>query len=224
MRIAIVEDNRAVARGIAYRLQDRGHATDVLHDGGDADDFLNGDGNDLIVLDVNLPTLSGMQVLRNLRARGDARPVLLLTANDQVADRVAGLDAGADDYLVKPFSMEELEARLRALARREATAPTKMLEQDGLVLDPTGLSVRIGGTDLDLPRRELMLLEALLRQRGRTVSKSALMDRIYGTGADIDASAIEVHVSRLRKRLKPHGFEIQVSRGLGYRLARQEIS
>ncbi len=222
MRIAIVEDNKAVASGIAYRLQDRGHATDLLHDGAAADEFLHKDGNDVIVLDVNLPTLSGMQVLRNLRARGDTRPVLLLTANDQVADRVAGLDAGADDYLVKPFAMEELEARLRALARRKATALTRMLEQDGLVLDPAGPSVRVGQTPLDLPRRELMLLEALIRQRGRTVSKSALMDRIYGTGADIDASAIEVHVSRLRKRLRAHGFEIQMSRGLGYRLVRQE--
>ena len=116
MRIAIVEDNINVAKGIAYRLQDRGHATDILHDGIAADAFLRTDGNDLIVLDINLPNLDGVSILRNMRARGDKRPVLLLTANNDTSNLVAGLDAGADDYLTKPFEMEVLEARLRALA------------------------------------------------------------------------------------------------------------
>lgn len=218
MRIVIVEDNRNVAKGIAYRLEDRGHATDVLHDGISADAFLRDDGNDLIVLDINLPGLDGLTILRNLRARGDQRPVLLLTANDDTSQRVAGLDAGADDYLTKPFAMEELEARLRALARRKGTALTKELRFGGLVFDVSNWSVTIDETPLDIPRRERALLEILMSRAGRTVSKSALLEHLYGTGADVDASAIEVHVSRLRKRLLPHGIEIQVQRGLGYQL------
>ena len=118
MRIAIVEDNESVAKGISYRLEDRGHATDLIHDGAMADVFLQSDSNDIVILDVNLPHLDGLSVLRNLRARGDARPVLLLTARAEVEARVAGLDAGADDYLTKPFSVPELPARVSALLRR----------------------------------------------------------------------------------------------------------
>lgn len=220
LRIAIVEDNMSVAMGIAYRLQDRGHATDLLHDGEAADQFLRDDGNDIIVLDINLPGLDGLTVLRNLRSRGDTRPVLLLTANDQLPQRVAGLDAGADDYLTKPFEMEELEARLRALARRKDTTLAQVLQIDQLVLDPNIPRVLIGTTELDLPRRELALLETLMRSKDRVISKTNLLDALYGTGADVEGSAVEVHVSRLRKRLSPFGFEIQVKRGLGYRLGR----
>jgi DNA-binding response OmpR family regulator len=219
MRIAIIEDNENIARGIAYRLEDRGHATDILGDGLAADAFLKGDGNDIIVLDINLPGLSGLEVLRNLRRRGDARPVLLLTARGEAADMVAGLDAGADDYLAKPFSMDVLEARLRALSRRRAQAISDMLELGALAFDATLRSASVAGEALDLPRREMSLLEALMEAEGRTVSKERLLERLYGAGAEVEDSAIEVHVSRLRKRLKPHGFEIAVQRGLGYRLA-----
>lgn len=219
MRIAIIEDNENIARGIAYRLEDRGHATDILGDGLAADAFLKGDGNDIIVLDINLPGLSGLEVLRNLRRRGDARPVLLLTARGEAADMVAGLDAGADDYLAKPFSMDVLEARLRALSRRRAQAISDMLELGALAFDATLRSASVAGEALDLPRREMSLLEALMEAEGRTVSKERLLVRLYGAGAEVEDSAIEVHVSRLRKRLKPHGFEIAVQRGLGYRLA-----
>lgn len=218
MRIAIIEDNINVANGIAYRLEDRGHATDILHDGVSADTFLRNDGNDLIVLDINLPGLDGLSVLRNLRARGDQRPVLLLTANDETAQRVSGLDAGADDYLTKPFAMEELEARLRALARRKGKALNKELRFGNLVFDVSSWSVTCGDTVLEIPRRERALLEVLMTSGGRMIPKSALLDHLYGTGADIEASAIEVHVSRLRKRLLPFNIEIQVQRGLGYQL------
>jgi two-component system, OmpR family, response regulator TctD len=221
LRIAIVEDNKNVAKGIAYRLEDRGHATDVLHDGTSADAFLRDDGNDLIVLDINLPGMDGLTILRNLRARGDQRPVLLLTAKDDTSQRVSGLDAGADDYLTKPFAMEELEARLRALARRKGTALKKELRFGALVFDVSNWSVTVDGTPLEVPRRERALLEILMSSAGRTVSKSALLEHLYGTGADIEASAIEVHVSRLRKRLLPSGIEIQVQRGLGYQLAQK---
>lgn len=218
MRIAIVEDNKNVAKGIAYRLQDRGHATDILHDGIAADAFLRSDGNDLIVLDINLPGMDGISILRNLRARGDQRPVLLLTANDDTSNLVAGLDAGADDYLTKPFEMEVLEARLRALGRRKATALKDELRFGNLLFDITSRAVSCGETKLDMPRRECALLEIFMSSIGRNVTKSILLEHLYGTGADIEDSAIEVNISRLRKKLVPFGFEIRVQRGLGYQL------
>ena len=218
MRIAIVEDNINVAKGIAYRLQDRGHATDILHDGIAADAFLRTDGNDLIVLDINLPNLDGISILRNMRARGDKRPVLLLTANNDTSNLVAGLDAGADDYLTKPFEMEVLEARLRALGRRKATVLKDELQFGNLVFDITSRAVKCGEEKLDMPRRECALLEILMSTIGRNVPKSALLEHLYGTGADIEDSAIEVNISRLRKKLTPFGFEIRVQRGLGYQL------
>ena len=218
MRIAIVEDNESVAKGIAYRLEDRGHATDLIHDGAVADTFLQGDANDLVVLDINLPRLDGLSVLRNLRARGDVRPVLLLTAQGDVEARVTGLDAGADDYLTKPFDMDELEARIRAMLRRRAQDIETTLAFGPLRLDAQSRSVRAGATPLDLPRRELSVIAALMRSDGRVVAKSDLIEQVYGTGADVEESAIEVHVSRLRKRLRTHGVDIRAQRGLGYRL------
>ena len=218
MRIAIVEDNESVAKGIAYRLEDRGHATDLIHDGADADAFLQGDSNDLVVLDINLPHLDGLSVLRNLRARGDARPVLLLTSQGDVEARVRGLDVGADDYLTKPFDLDELEARIRALLRRRAQDIETSLTFGPLRLDEQSRSVHSGDAPLDLPRRELSVIEALMRADGRVVAKVDLIEQVYGTGADVEDSAIEAHVSRLRKRLRAHGVDIRAQRGLGYRL------
>ena len=218
MRIAIVEDNKSVAKGISYRLEDRGHATDLIHDGSDADQFLQSDSNDIIILDVNLPHLDGLSVLRNLRARGDGRPVLLLTARSEVDARVAGLDAGADDYLTKPFDMDELEARIRALSRRVSQPIVTGHQFGALVFDTQARSLLAGEAVLDLPRREIALIDALMSAAGRIVAKADLIEQVYGTGADVEDSAIEVHVSRLRKRLRPHGVDIRVQRGLGYRL------
>lgn len=219
MRVAIIEDNLSLANGIAYRLQDLGHGIDILRDGLEADTFLSNDGNDLIVLDINLPGLDGLSVLRNLRARGDMRPVLLLTANNETQDLVAGLDHGADDYLTKPFAMEELEARLRALARRKADVVQNELVLGPLTFNLTHRSAAVGRNDLDLPRRELAVLEILISAKGRTVPKESVLAHLYGSGPDVDDTAVEVHISRLRKRLRPYGLEIQVQRGLGYRLA-----
>jgi DNA-binding response OmpR family regulator len=218
MRIAIVEDNDSLARGIAYRLQDHGHAIDIFDNGLEADAFLRDDGNEIIVLDVSLPGLDGLSILRNLRQRGDMRPVLLLTARGETSDVVAGLDAGADDYLVKPFAMEEFEARLRALSRRKAQAVEDAYVCGRLSFNKTQHSATVGGDPLDLPRRELAVLESLITSNSRTVSKERLLEHLYGSGPDVDEGAIEVHVSRLRKRLRAHGVEIQVQRGLGYRL------
>lgn len=218
MRIAIIEDNEALANAIAYRLQDRGHAADVLHDGDEADRFLTREGADLIVLDINLPGRSGLEILRALRLRGDGTPVILLTARSDTSDRVAGLDMGADDYLVKPFEMDELEARIRALSRRKDLEYGAKESFGALEFDRATRQVSFGETALDIPRRELSVLECLLERRGRIVSKSQLMDHVYGIGADVDDTAVEPHVSRLRRRLAPHGVSIKTARGLGYML------
>lgn len=218
MRIAVVEDNEALANAIAYRLRDRGHAADVILDGEEADAFLASEGADLVVLDINLPGLTGLDVLRRLRARGDGAPVILLTARSETSDRVTGLDAGADDYLVKPFEMDELEARIRALSRRKNLDYGARERLGRLEFDRTSRQVTVNGEPLDLPRRELATLECLLERRGRIVSKAQLTDHVYGIGADVDDTAIEPHVSRLRRRLAEHGIAIRTARGLGYML------
>lgn len=216
MRIAIVEDNETLANAIAYRLRDRGHAVDVLIDGNDADAFLSQESADLLVLDIQLPGKSGLEVLRNLRERGNGIPVILLTARSETADRVSGLDMGADDYLVKPFDMDELEARIRALSRRRNLDFGVQESIGGVVFDRTNRVITSSGQSLDIPRRELAVFECLLERRGRIVSKSQLIDYVYGIGADVDDSAIEPHISRLRKRLSIYRVEIKTARGLGY--------
>lgn len=218
MRIAVIEDNSELAEGIACRLRDRGHAVDLLRDGLDAADFLAHEGADLVVLDINLPGQDGLAVLRGLRFRGDGVPVLLLTARSDTQDRVRGLDSGADDYLVKPFEMDELEARLRALARRKDLVFTAQNAVGPLVFDRNNRQLMDGDTALDLPRREVAVLECLLDRRGRLVSKSQLTAHVYGTGADMNDSAVEPHVSRLRRRLQGFGIRIKTARGLGYML------
>jgi DNA-binding response OmpR family regulator len=218
MRIVLVEDNAALAKGISYRLNDLGHAVDVLDDGLAAEAHLRGDGADLIILDINLPRLDGLSILRGLRERGDDRPVLLLTARSETVDRVRGLDAGADDYLVKPFEMDELEARVRALARRQGRPLRRSAQFGPMEFDQDTRQVCLEGAPILLPRREVSLVEILINAQGRTISKSDLLDHLYGTGTDIEEAAIEAHISRLRKRLKPFGLRIRVQRGLGYAL------
>lgn len=218
MRIALIEDNASLAKGITYRLQDAGHSVDVFHDGDVADASLKDDGSDLIILDINLPGTDGLTLLKNLRARGDARPVILLTARAATEDRVTGLDAGADDYLIKPFEMAELEARVRALSRRRAV-PQRPLQRIGpLSFDAAARQLFDGDKALDIPRREMSVFECLLAADGRLVSKAALLDHAYGTGADVEERVVEVYISRLRNRLKPFGLGIRAQRGLGYQL------
>ncbi len=218
MRIVIIEDNTELAEGIAYRLRDHGHAVDILHDGLQAPSFLLQEGADLVVLDINLPGQDGLAVLREIRGRGDNVPVILLTARSDTQDRVKGLDAGADDYLVKPFEMDELEARLRALARRKDLVFAAKSEIGPLLFDRDSRQLMDGNSTLDLPRREVAVLECLLERRGRIVTKGQLAAHVYGTGADVDDSAVEPHVSRLRRRLNDFGIRIKTARGLGYML------
>jgi len=218
MRIVIVEDNESLAKGIAYVLRDDGYAVDLLHDGAAAADFLKNDGADLVVLDINLPGQNGIEILRQMRRRNDPRPVLLLTARGSTEERVAGLDAGADDYLIKPFEMAELLARIRAMARRREVPVAKPVQLGDLQFD---LNTRVlmgpnGG--FELPRRELSVFAVMATAQGRTISKAQLLDAVYGVGADIDEKVVEVYISRLRKRLAPFGLEIKMQRGLGYNL------
>lgn len=224
MRIVLVEDHDGIARGIAYRMQDLGHSVDIIVDGLAADQHLRTGGGDLVILDINLPGMDGLAILRAMRQRGDERPVLVLTARAETHDRVRGLDAGGDDYLVKPFEMDELEARVRALARRQPRPLRRKIVMGALALDLDAREVTADGTPLALPRREVSLLEVLIAAQGRTVSKNDLLDHIYGTGADIEEGAIEVHISRLRKRLKAHGLTIRVARGLGYALIADQVA
>ena len=219
MRIVIVEDNVSVAKGIAYRLQDEGHAVDLLHDGAEADLYLREDGADLVILDIKLPSMGGLEVLAAMRARGDQRPVLLLTAQSELDDKVVGLDAGADDYLSKPFEMDELSARLRALSRRPPTTDPDLHRIGPLIFDPKARAVFGPDGDLSVPRREVALFETLLGARGRFVSKQQLLDSMYGTGSDVEEAVVEVYVSRLRKRIKGFGIKISVRRGIGYAMS-----
>ncbi|MDA1309667.1 MAG: response regulator transcription factor [Proteobacteria bacterium] len=207
-----------MARGVAYQLRDAGHAVDLIGDGVAADVFLSQEGADLIVLDINLPGLDGLTVLRRIRERGDATPVILLTARSDTGDRVAGLDAGADDYLIKPFEMAELEARIRALSRRRPTAEISRVAIGSLEFDPQSRQLFHDGHSLDIPRREIAVLECLLESRDRLVPKASILDRVYGIGSEVEETVIEVHISRLRKRLAAHGVTIKNARGLGYLL------
>lgn len=220
MRITLVEDHHSLRKGITYRLEDEGFGVDAFDDGLAAADFLRREDSDLVILDINLPGQSGLEVLRLMRARDDQRPVIILTARGDTADRVVGLNAGADDYLVKPFAMDELVARVHALGRRRNRAP----RPHGLALGALTLELmppRLTGPDgaLDVPRRELALLVALAEAHGTAVSKDKLLDAAYGIGSATDDKVVEVYVSRLRKRLKPFDVQIVVQRGIGYRLS-----
>ncbi len=219
MRIVLVEDNTSLRKGITYRLQDDGHSVDAMSDGLQAADFLRQEGGDLVILDINLPGQSGLDILRDMRRRADPRPVILLTARAATEDRVEGLDAGADDYLVKPFAMDELAARVRALGRRKSVAPRRALTLGALALHLDPLELTCAEGPLDVPRRELSVLAALAQAQGAAVSKESLLDHVYGAGSATDEKVIEVYISRLRKRLAPHGVKIAVKRGIGYALA-----
>lgn len=218
MRITLVEDNLSLAKGIKYRLEDAGHAVDMLADGHEAEAYLKSDGADLVILDINLPGIDGLSLLSDMRKRDDMRPVILLTARAETQDRVLGLDAGADDYLIKPFEMAELEARVRALLRRRAVPAQTLVRIGSLNFDTGARQLFSDTTEITLPRREMSVFECLASAEGRIVSKTAVLDHVYGVGVDIEDTVVEVYTSRLRRRLKPYGILIKTRRGLGYQL------
>lgn len=215
MRILLVEDDALIADGLGTSLRKSGYAVDHVDNGLDADTALLGQPYDLLILDLGLPRLSGIEVLRRLRSRKSPMPVLVLTAQDGIDDRVRGLDAGADDYLTKPFALPELEARVRALTRR-GTGQGTLIEVGDLVFDQAERVVRLAGKSVDLSSRELELLEVMLLRAGRLVSKEHLIDHLCAWGEEVSTNAIEVYVHRLRKKLEPGGVRISTMRGLGY--------
>ena len=214
MRVLLVEDDELLGSAVVDGLTQAGYTVDWLRDGGQARRALSNDEPDLLVLDLGLPGRDGMQVLRDLRARSSGLPVLVLTARDTVEDRIAGLDAGADDYLVKPFDLGELTARLRAIARRRGGRATPVIEHDGLVFDPAARSVTLDGESIALSSRALAILEALLERPGIPLSRERLEQILYGWGEGVESNAVEVHIHHLRKKLGKE--RIRTIRGLGY--------
>ncbi|MCL6691055.1 response regulator [Pseudomonas sp. R3.Fl] len=218
MRILLAEDDPLLGDGIRAGLGLEGDTVDWVTDGVAADQALATDEFDLLVLDLGLPRRDGMEVLRGLRKRGDMTPVLILTARDKVVDRVAGLDAGADDYLSKPFDLDELLARVRALTRRHTGRAQPLLEHGELRLDPATHQVSLGGEPVELAPREYALLRLLLEQRGKVLSRTRLVEALYGWDGELESNAIEVHVHHLRRKL---GNElIRTVRGIGYGIDR----
>ena len=222
MRILVAEDDAILADGVTRSLRQSGYAVDWVKNGLEADTALDADTFDLLILDIGLPKKSGLDVLKRLRARDSRLPVLILTALDGVHDRVRGLDAGADDYLAKPFDLSELEARVRALVRRGMAGGPTLLRHGPLTYDQVGRVARLGGEALDLSAREVSLLEIFLQRAGRLVSKDQLVSHLCEWGEEVSANAIEVYVHRLRKKLEPGGVRIVTVRGLGYSLEKTE--
>lgn len=217
MRILLAEDDRIIADGLCRSLRQTGYAIDCAYNGLDADTALMTNVYDMVILDLGLPRMPGLDVLRRLRTRNSGTPVLILTALDGTDDRVKGLDLGADDYMAKPFELAELEARVRALSRR-SSGTSRMIQCGSLTFDQTDRCALVNGEMLDLSARELGLLEILLLRAKRLVSKDQLVDHLCGWGEEVSHNAIEVYVHRLRKKLESTGVNIITVRGLGYYL------
>lgn len=216
MRILVVEDDPVLADGLKVGLGLLGATLDVVSSCADGRAALATDAFDALVLDLMLPDGSGLDLLVRLRAAGDLTPVLLLTALDDVVDRVRGLDAGADDYLGKPFDLDELGARVRAISRRKAGRASPVLVRNGIVLDPARLAVTVNGQPVHLSRREFAVLVALMERPGIVHSKDELEAKLYGWQEEIESNTVEVHIHKLRAKLGRHA--IETVRGLGYRV------
>ena len=217
MRIVIIEDNQTLADGMGHVLRDEGHSVDILYDGQEGLDFLQTeDAADLIILDINLPSLNGLSLIADLRKGGLDTPCICLSALGDTDDRIAGLDAGGDDYLVKPFEMAELKARIRALMRRKPNAARQSEVFGRLTYDRAARQLMHQGAPVTLPKKELATFECLYDRLDQMVSKATLANHLYGTGADVEEKVVEVYISRLRKRLSGFDIEIHTARGVGY--------
>lgn len=221
MRVLLVEDDELLGDGIRTGLKHYGHTVDWVKDGKSANDVLstNYENFDVIVLDLGLPKLSGLDVLRKLRERNSATPVIILTARETIDDRVKGLDAGADDYLTKPFDLDELCARIRALQRRSKSRAQPSITYGKISLDPASHIVTFEGEPAMVSRREFALLQKLLENTGRVISREQLNQTLYGWGENIDSNALEVHIHNLRKRFGNK--LIRTIRGVGYMIEKR---
>jgi DNA-binding response OmpR family regulator len=216
MRILLVEDDELLGDGLAAGLRHCGYNVDWLRDGEQARSALATEDYAALVLDLGLPRVDGMSLLRGLRAGGNATPVLILTARDSIWDKVGGLDGGADDYLVKPVDLDELAARLRALTRRASGQSSPLLHAREVELDPAARRVRLRGEPVELSAREFAILEQLMRNAGRMISRAQLESALYGWGEGVESNAVEVHIHHLRRKL---GADlIRTVRGVGYLL------
>ncbi len=216
MRVLLVEDDESLGDGIRNGLKHYGHTVDWVKDGRTATEVIssNYETFDAIVLDLGLPKVSGLDVLRSIRDRNIATPVVILTAKDTIDDRIKGLDSGSDDYMTKPFDLEELCARLRALQRRSKSRVTPVIEHGDIILDPASHVVKYKNEEAMVSRREFALLQKLLENTGRVISREQLNQALYGWGENIDSNALEVHIHNLRKRFGAK--LVRTIRGVGY--------
>ena len=222
LRILIAEDDTALSEALRFTLTQAGYAVDHVANGAAADEALKGDGFGLLILDLGLPKLDGFEVLRRLRKRNTTLPVLILSGREQPEEKVAGLDLGADDYLVKPFSLNELQARVRALLRRGAGVAAPTLQYGNLSFDTVGRVASVSGTPLQLSLHEAGVLEILLRRFGRVVSKEQLVEQLYSYDKEVSYNAIEVYIHRLRRKLGGSGVEVRTHYGRGYLIEHKE--
>lgn len=216
MRIMLVEDDRPLAEALTTLLVAAGYAVDTVHDGASAEALGAAERFDLVILDLNLPEMDGLSVLRALRARNDDAAVMILTARGAPEDRVRGLNLGADDYLTKPFDVAEFEARVRSLLRRQAGLRASSLTLGDVTLDLVSRRFFTPDGPIDLPARELALLELLFTRAGKVVSKDTIVQSLTSLDDSLSDNAIEQYVSRLRRRLAPHGVTLRTARGIGY--------
>ena len=214
MRLLLIEDDTRLGDGVRVGLRQAGYTVDWCKDGRAAQRALESESYALVVLDLGLPQLSGLDLLKWLRQKGENLPVLILTARDTVADRVKGLDSGADDYLIKSFDLEELTARIRALLRRHGGRAIPLITHDKLTLDPASHVVMLDNLTVDLAPREFAILQALLESTGRVLSREYLEQNLYGWGEEVESNAVEVHIHHLRRKLG--ATLIRTIRGVGY--------
>ncbi len=220
MRLLLVEDDAMIGEGLRLGLRQEGHTVDLVRDGAVAENALLSEPYELVLLDLGLPNKSGLDVLKTLRMKGNPVPVLIVTARDAIEDRIAGLDAGADDYITKPFDLDELAARIRALQRRRGGRADPLLTLGDLVLDPASHKVTLGGRELALSQREFALLHMLAERPGTVLSRAQIEERMYGWSEEVESNAIEVHIHNLRRKLGSDW--IRNLRGVGYFVAQPQ--
>lgn len=220
MRILLVEDDPLLGDGAKTGLTQFGYTVDHLRDGDSAKLALASESFDLVILDLGLPKLSGLKLLQSIRNAGNPVPVIILTARESIEDRVKGLDAGADDYMTKPFDMDELCARVRALIRRSSGRADSTIHYRNIELDPAAHAVTVDDVEVNVPRREFALLQKLLENTGNVLSREQLMQSIYGWEEDVDSNTLEVHIHNLRKKLDANF--IRTIRGVGYMVEKED--